>query len=205
MLGFSQYWRGRRWEGREWKMTWLKMDEWARKGRFLNLFFFFPPWLPLCGDLLIVQTCLQREIRNKCVGSWVRWKKGGRLEILRRLWTDGLSDWISQSNCIQTLHPTISSPGCSTARGKEKWIDWSINPGLWFRVKYLLKNLYWHDMIPQKAKTRVLSARLSFKIKGSFQFQSYSLSSLCSRLFLYIVPNIINGKVQRENPFVQTP
>lgn len=161
-------------------------------------------FLSVVTYLLFRHACNVRSETNVWVHGWGE-KKGGRLEILRRLWTDGLSDWISQSNCIQTLHPSISSPGCSTARGKEKWIDWSINPGLWFRVKYLLKNLYWHDMIPQKAKTRVLSARLSFKIKGSFQFQSYSLSSLCSRLFLYIVPNIINGKVQRVNPFVQTP
>lgn len=43
------------------------MSEQERGGS--QIFFLFPPPLPVCGDLLIVQTCLLCKIRNKCVGS----------------------------------------------------------------------------------------------------------------------------------------
>lgn len=91
--GSSQPWRGN-----ERTMTRLKKDEWARKGRSLNVFLSFPR-LPLRDDLLIVQTCLQCKIWNKCVGSWVG-EMGERLKFLRRLWTDGLPDWTCDSHLI---------------------------------------------------------------------------------------------------------
>lgn len=76
--------------GVDWGMTRPKTDERARNGR-LPIFFLFPPPLPVCGDLLIVQTCLLCKIRNKCVGSRRRLqkkkKRGGR--CLKNLTTVG--------------------------------------------------------------------------------------------------------------------
>lgn len=91
----------------------------SKKGEALKWIPFFPR-LPLCGDLLIVQTCLQREIWKNCVGSWVG-EKGWRL---RQLWTDGLQDWIGQGHFIQTLHSRALSYDWGIALGKAKWVHW---------------------------------------------------------------------------------
>lgn len=58
------------------------MSEKGEAPKFV-LFFLSLSLFPLCGDLLIVQTCLQREIPNKCVGSRV----GEKGWMQRNSWT----------------------------------------------------------------------------------------------------------------------
>lgn len=126
MLGLSQYWRGRRWGGGEWKMTWLKMDEWARKGRLLNLFLFPPStsslwWPTYCSDMPAM--C---DPKQMC-GFMSELKTSGRLEILSRFRTDSLP-----RPFIQTLH------------NKMLWIWLHTELKFWIWIKYPLKNLTWH-------------------------------------------------------------
>lgn len=69
---FNDYFQqtlGRTEVGRLWVEDDMVQDKWvSKKGetpKFIPLF----PSLPLCGDLLIVQTCLKHESWKKCVGS----------------------------------------------------------------------------------------------------------------------------------------
>lgn len=103
-----------------------KTDERARKGRLPNFFYF--PLHFLCGDLLIVQTCLQCRIRNKCVGSRGRLrkkKKGVRClkkKKKKNLWQRRQKN-LEQQESLHANFPRTTN-GCNrTEIPVDKWIQ----------------------------------------------------------------------------------
>lgn len=92
-------------------------DGWvSKKGEVPKFILFFPlDFLSVVTYLLFRHACNVRYETNVWVHGWV--KKGGCLEILRQLWTDGLPSWISHGYLILTLQ--VPSHDCRFAWGKE--------------------------------------------------------------------------------------
>lgn len=76
---------------------WRWMSEQERGGSLIYSSFF--PWLPLWWPTYCTNMSATWDPKQMCgfVGGWNR---VDAYKFLRRLWTDGLSDWINQGNFI---------------------------------------------------------------------------------------------------------